>query len=76
MIRRGYDMTALDKTIRLLASGQPLPAHYKDHQLKGDFKENRECHIGGAGDWLLTYRKHNGRLVLLLIDTGTHSDLF
>jgi mRNA interferase YafQ len=69
-------MAELDKTIRLLASGQPLPENYKDHQLKGDFKDDRECHIGGAGNWLLTYRKHDDRLILLLVDTGTHADLF
>ena len=76
MIRRGYDMTKLDNTITLLASGQPLPPQYRDHQLRGDLKDVRECHIEGKGDWLLAYRKQDDRLVLLLIDTGSHADLF
>ncbi len=76
MIRRGYDMTKLDGTIMLLASGQPLPPQYRDHQLKGDLKDARECHVDGAGDWLLAYRKQDDRLILLLVDTGSHADLF
>jgi len=76
LIRRGYDMSKLDKTIGLLASGEPLPAHYRDHQLKGEFKDERECHVEGLFDWLLTYRKDNGKLILLLTGTGTHADLF
>ncbi len=76
MIRRGHDMTKLDNTIMLLASGQTLPPQYRDHQLKGELKDVRECHIDGMGDWLLTYRKQDDRLILLLVDTGTHADLF
>jgi mRNA interferase YafQ len=76
LIRRGYDMSKLDSTIELLASGEPMPPQYRDHQLKGDFKDDRECHVEGLHDWLLTYRKDNNRLILLLTGTGTHSDLF
>ncbi len=76
MIRRGYDMTKQDDTIMFLASGQPLPPQYRDHQLKGDLKDIRECHVAGAGDWLLSYRKQDDRLILLLVDTGSHDDLF
>lgn len=76
LIRRGYDIARLDDTIALLASGQPMPPHYRDHQLKGEMKDVRECHVDGVGDWLLTYRKDGVRLILLLVDTGTHADLF
>ena len=76
LIRRGYDMSKLDSTILLLASGKLLPPHYRDHQLKGNFKNDRECHVEGLPDWLLTYRKDKNRLVLLLTGTGTHADLF
>jgi len=76
MARRGYDMAKLDRTISLLIKGESLPASYRDHQLKGDLKKDRECHVEGAPDWLLTYRKDDKRLILLLTGTGTHSDLF
>ena len=69
-------MSKLDNTIELLASGEPMPPHYLDHQLRGKLKNVRECHVEGLGDWLLIYKKDKGRLILLLTDTGTHSDLF
>ena len=34
----------------------------------------RECHI--EPDWLLVYQIVNDTLILKLIRTGTHSDLF
>ena len=45
------------------------------HQLKGkEFKGCRECHI--EPDWLLVYRVIDDELILELLYTGTHSDLF
>ncbi|MCF0184728.1 MAG: type II toxin-antitoxin system mRNA interferase toxin, RelE/StbE family [Bacteroidaceae bacterium] len=32
------------------------------------------CHI--QPDWLLLWEPHGTELILLLVDTGTHSDLF
>jgi len=69
-------MSKLDKTITTLASGGVIPPHYRDHPLKGNFKGERECHVEGLPDWLLTYKKDKGRLVLILTGTGTHTDLF
>ena len=34
----------------------------------------RECHI--RPDWLLVYKKIETKLLLILIDTGSHSYLF
>ena len=75
-MRRGYDMQKLDATIVLLANSEQLPPYYKDHPLKGSFKGERECHVGGLPDWLLTYIKDKNRLILILTGTGTHADLF
>ena len=75
-IKRGYDMNKLEITIELLASGEPMPPNYKDHSLKGNYIGYRECHVGGAGDWLLVYYKDNDKLILVLTETGTHADLF
>jgi len=76
LIKRGYDMGKLDHTIGLLASGKVMPPHYKDHPLKGNYIGHRECHVNGESDWLLVYKKDQDFLILVLTDTGTHSDLF
>ncbi len=49
-------------------------AKYKDHALKGDYKGHRECHI--SPDWLLIYKIYEDVLILTLVETGSHSDLF
>ncbi|MCL2088599.1 MAG: type II toxin-antitoxin system YafQ family toxin [Oscillospiraceae bacterium] len=73
--KQGKDLTVLDWGIRQLMQDIPLPENWKDHQLKGNFKNYRECHIGGAGDWLLVYEKRNKELILYLYGTGSHVDL-
>jgi len=65
----------INAVVRLLATDDtPLPAKYKDHQLKGKKSENRECHI--SPDWLLVYQKNKEELILLLLNTGSHSHIF
>jgi mRNA interferase YafQ len=61
------------EAVAILASGEKLSAEYRDHQLSGELKYYRECHI--KGDLLLVYEIQNHELVLLLIDIGTHSYL-
>jgi mRNA interferase YafQ len=73
-IARGLDSTKLESIVDCLARDIPLHASQRDHQLKGEFCSFRECHI--SGDWLLIYRKHHNTLILELVRTGTHSDLF
>jgi mRNA interferase YafQ len=73
--KRGYNIEDLNTVIALLQKNDnPLPPKYKDHKLKGRFSTYRECHI--APDWLLIYRKTKKTLILLLVDTGKHNDLF
>ena len=55
-----------------LANGNQLPEKYKDHQLQGNLKEFRECHI--KPDLLLIYFVENN--ILKLVDIGSHSQLF
>jgi len=73
--KRGLDMGLLDWGIDQLAKDIPLPANWKDHQLKGNMKRFRECHVGGAGDWLLVYEKRENNMILYLLGTGTHTDM-
>lgn len=73
-IKRGYRIEELDRVITMLANNLILPVKYKDHELSGTWKGFRECHI--EPDWLLIYRVINNDLILTLIRTGSHSDLF
>jgi mRNA interferase YafQ len=72
--KRGYDTKRLEVAIDLLAAGKKLPAEYKEHNLSGDYAGCRECHI--ASDWLLVYEVKENELLLYLMRTGTHSDIF
>jgi mRNA interferase YafQ len=63
--------------ITLLMNDEVLPPKYRDHVLTGNFVGFRDCHI--QPDWLLIYQKQDsedGRGILRLEATGTHSDLF
>ena len=72
--RRGLDETKLTQVVELLANGEPLPDQYHDHALGGVWSKHRECHI--EPDWLLIYFEVEETLVLTLVRTGSHSDLF
>lgn len=75
-IKRGCDQAHLEEVITMLANETPLPEKYRDHALttSRNYKNVRECHI--EPDWLLIYRTEKERLILQLVRTGTHSDLF
>jgi mRNA interferase YafQ len=74
LIKSKYNMSALEEIVDLLASGNPLPAKNRDHNLSGNWIGYRECHI--TPDWLLVYKTDNHQLVLTLVRTGTHSNVF
>ncbi|MBR4319993.1 MAG: type II toxin-antitoxin system YafQ family toxin [Oscillospiraceae bacterium] len=74
MKKRGKDISKLITVLNLLAEGEKMPLQYKDHQLTGNLKDFRECHI--EPDWLLIYQIHDNVLILTATATGTHSDLF
>lgn len=73
-IRRKNNIEELFTVISILQREQPLPPKYKDHQLSGNYKGYRECHV--ENDFLLVYKIKNNQLELELYRTGTHSDLF
>ena len=58
----------------LLVRQQKLSPKYCDHPLAGNYHGYRECHI--QPDWLLIYKVEEQKLLLTLVRTGTHSDLF
>jgi mRNA interferase YafQ len=69
-----FDHQLLEEIVETLAQGERLSAKHQDHQLSGKFQDNRECHV--KNNILLMYQKHENILVLLLVDLGTHDDLF
>ena len=73
-MKRGLKISLLEDIVSLLALGEPLPDKNKDHALSGDWVGHREYHI--QPDWLLVYRVEENVLVLTLVRTGTHADLF
>ena len=75
-LKRGCDPIELQTVVEMLANQQPLPKIYRDHALENsrNYKNARECHI--EPNWLLVYRVEQNKLLLQLIRTGTHSDLF
>ena len=70
--KQNKDLSKLRTVLEKLADGQLLEPKYHDHQLSGNWKGHRDCHI--EPDWILIYRitVHD----LFLERTGSHSDLF
>lgn len=73
--KRGLDISLLEEIVDKLMKDEKL-----DEKLVGKFKDVWECHI--QPDWLLLYlKKYDDKikknvLVLTLVNTGTHSDIF
>ena len=72
--KQGKDTERLFRVVERLANGETLEPKYRDHDLTGNYKGCRECHI--APDWLLVYEVVEDVLVLMLYHTGSHSELF
>ena len=71
--RRGLDMDAFFAVVAMLRRRETLPVRYRDHALTADRAGLRDCHI--RPDWVLIYEVREVELVLLLVETGSHSDL-
>ena len=57
MKKRGKDLNKLEDILTKLAKMETLSEKNKDHQLIGEWKDFRECHI--EPDWLLIYKIEN-----------------
>lgn len=59
-----------------LSIKEELDPKYRNHQLVNDkhYKDCYECHI--RPDWLLVYKYDEGKLLLLLINTCSYSEVF
>lgn len=72
--KRGLDVEKLRTVVEILVETGTLPLQYRPHKLTGKFSGTWECHI--EPDWLLVWEQNDNELTLLMIETGTHSDIF
>lgn len=72
--KRGYNMAKLRNVLDILIETGSVPPQCKPHKLSGNREGEWECHIGP--DWLLVWKQNDQELTLLMLNTGTHSDLF
>ncbi|MGA2349394.1 MAG: type II toxin-antitoxin system YafQ family toxin [Terracidiphilus sp.] len=63
----------LTPILEALAIDQPLQPRQHDHELSGDWRGYRECHV--KPDLLLIYRKPDAE-TLWLARIGSHSEIF
>jgi len=70
--RRGKDLAKLKEVLAALINEEVLAERYRDHPLRGNFKNRRECHV--EPDWLLIYKLVGEEIIFER--TGRHSDLF
>ncbi len=71
-----HDLRQIKGVMLLLISNSgPLPPEWKDHELTGEWRDHRECHV--AGDLLLIYRVSGmGVTAIIFVRANTHSELF
>ncbi|MBO5422739.1 MAG: type II toxin-antitoxin system YafQ family toxin [Fibrobacteraceae bacterium] len=72
--KRGKRIQKLKDIVEILAKGEEVSSAYKDHALTGNWIGHRELHI--EPNWLLIYKIEENILILELVDTGSHADLF
>lgn len=71
-VKQNKDMDKLARIISELQLNKALPSKNKNHKLNGNYSDCWECHI--EPDWLLIYKLTVEELIL--IRTGSHSELF
>ena len=70
--KQNKDLDKLRILIEKLVVGKQLEPKDRDHQLTGEWKGYRDCHV--EPDWLLIYKRTSDTLILER--TGSHSELF
>ena len=76
ILKQGKDPQILLEVVTKLANLEELEPKYRNHNLINDktYRDCSECHL--KPDWLLIYKYINDKLVLVLISTGSHSEVF
>lgn len=75
VIRQGKDTKVLLDVVTKLANFEELEPKYKNHHLINDktYRDCMECHL--KPDWLLVYKYIDNTLVLVLVATGSYSEI-
>ncbi len=75
LLKQGKDVKLLLEVVTKLANLEELDPKYKNHNLINDntYRDCNECHL--KPDWLLVYKYIDDKLVLLLVATGSHSEI-
>lgn len=76
VLKQGKEFKKIKTIIVKLANKEELEIKYKNHELTDNkkFKNCKECHV--EPDWLLVYKYYENDLILLLVETGSHSEIF
>lgn len=75
LTKQGKNIDKLLNIVDKLSKGIPLEIKYRDHALYNDnrFQNCRDCHI--EPDWVLIYKYIDESLILLLVNTESHSEV-
>lgn len=71
---KGFKEEIFREVAESLSEGKRLKEERKGHQLTGNLKDFRECHL--ASDILLIYQIDGKILILTLVSIGNHPQLF
>ena len=74
--RSEKDLITLKNFIEILKETgfKGIPAKHKPHYLIGQYTDHCECHV--MNDLLLIWLQNDTEKTIILVRTGTHSDLF
>ncbi|MEO8666250.1 MAG: type II toxin-antitoxin system YafQ family toxin [Ignavibacteria bacterium] len=72
LMKQGKDVIKLDQVMIKLSNKGILIQKFRDHKLRGEYMNRRECHI--EPDWILIYKIENDEIIFER--TGSHSELF
>ena len=70
--RQGRDFEKVRLVLEKLAVPEPLPPEFRDHKLKGEWRDFRACHL--EPDWMLIYTITD--FELRPTGLGSHTELF
>jgi mRNA interferase YafQ len=70
------EFESLRVIVNVLEDGghRAIPPKYKPHQLSGNYSQHWECHV--LPDLLLIWLQNDTEQSIILVRTGSHSDLF
>ena len=67
------DRKTVDSVVNMILEGIHLPEKFRDHQLKGNLKNFRDCHV--KPDLVLIYGKEEDVMIITAYRINSHSEL-